>query len=129
MSFLADAPKTIPEVPMFDTEVVTSVARCKEITHQLLREQVLGVAAEGIQLGVHGPLLILQMATCSGKVYVFDLLENREMCDQGRLRSVLESDQVLKVKSRMFSQYELQISCKKCNALMLQHIPIRHSKK
>ena len=78
-------------------ELVTDVERCKQIVAKLEREKVLAVAAEGINVGKEGPLTLLQIGTCSGHVYIFDILENRNLFHKGRLKVVLEREDIIKV--------------------------------
>lgn len=76
-----------------------SVAIFLHIIISMTRPQVLALAAEGINIGKEGPVTLVQLATCSGHVYIFDVLENRDLVHAGRLRYVLESVNVLKVAS------------------------------
>ena len=84
-----------------NTEYVTETSRCLQIVARLEREIVVAVATEGVNTGKEGPLTLVQIGTCSGAVYVFDILENRELMSKGRLRTILESDKIKKVMSHM----------------------------
>ncbi|XP_061170113.1 piRNA biogenesis protein EXD1-like [Saccostrea echinata] len=78
-------------------EVVVESGRCRDIVSDLLTEQVLAVDCEGIQLGVEGPLTLLQVGTYDGDVYLFDIQENRKLLSEGCLGTILESIEIVKV--------------------------------
>ena len=79
------------------TEYVTETPRCLQIVARLEREIVVAVATEGVNVSKEGPLTLLQIGTCSGTVYVFDVLLNRELINNGRLRAILENEKIVKV--------------------------------
>lgn len=78
-------------------EIVVETNRCRHVVSILSRESVLAVDCEGIALGVEGPMTLLQMCTYSGDVYLFDIQENRELISEGHLKTILESNEILKV--------------------------------
>ena len=78
-------------------EVIDNVGRCRQVVDILSREMVLGVDCEGISLGVEGPLTLIQVGNCSGEVYLFDILKNKELLSKGKLGDLLESDNTVKV--------------------------------
>lgn len=55
------------------------------------------MAAEGVNIGKEGPLTLIQIGTCAGLVYVFDILMCRDISGKGRLRFLLEDETVIKV--------------------------------
>lgn len=77
--------------------VVTDVEYCKQVVAKLQREKIIAMATEGINLGKEGPLTLIQIGTCSGLVFVFDILLNRDLVEKGRLRCLLEDEHVTKV--------------------------------
>ena len=90
--------KTIELEPMSKkTEYVTETSRCQQMVAKLEREMLVAVATEGVNIGKEGPLTLLQIGTCSGAVYIFDVLQNRDLISKGRLRAILESDKIIKV--------------------------------
>ena len=91
---------------MAGVEVIVSTDRCRQVVADLLRESVVAMDAEGVQLGKDGPMTLLQIGTMDGKVFLFDVQENRDIFTDGRLAEVLESSQVLKVKQRIEIQKE-----------------------
>lgn len=82
-----------------DMEVISDVDRCKQLVARLQREKVVAMAAEGVNVGKEGPLTLIQIGTCSGLVYVFDILMCRDLIGKGRLRYLLEDENVVKVCS------------------------------
>lgn len=77
--------------------VVTSTEHCAEIAFLLLNENVLAVDCQGVHLGVHGPLTLLQIGTSKGDVYLFDVHTCRDLLSVIQLRTVLESKGIVKV--------------------------------
>ncbi|XP_062571052.1 uncharacterized protein LOC134233073 [Saccostrea cucullata] len=78
-------------------EVIEDISRCRQVVEMLSHEQVLAVDCEGIQLGVDGPLTLVQVGTYSGEVYLFDIHANRELLKKGRLGNIMESKGIVKV--------------------------------
>ena len=58
---------------------------------------------EGINVGTEGPITLLQVGTCSGHVYLFDVLVNRDLIIKGRLKQLLEDNNVQKVNYKTMS--------------------------
>lgn len=78
-------------------EVIEDVGRCKQVVDVLERERVLAVDCEGVSLGVNGPLTLVQVGNYSGEVYLFDILRNKDLLSRGRLGTLLESPNIIKV--------------------------------
>ncbi|XP_061170205.1 uncharacterized protein LOC133179465 [Saccostrea echinata] len=78
-------------------EVIEDICRCRQVVETLSLEQVLAIDCEGIQLGVDGPLTLVQVGTYSGEVYLFDIHANRELLKKGRLGYIMESKDIVKV--------------------------------
>lgn len=87
-------------------EVIEDVGRCKQVVDVLERERVLAVDCEGVSLGVDGPLTLVQVGNYSGEVYLFDILRNKDLLSRGRLGTLLESPNIIKVRTLLafFSQ-------------------------
>uniref|UniRef100_K1R899 Uncharacterized protein n=1 Tax=Magallana gigas TaxID=29159 RepID=K1R899_MAGGI len=79
-------------------EVIEDVGRCKQVVGVLERERVLAVDCEGVSLGVDGPLTLIQVGNYSREVYLFDILRNKDLLSRGRLGTLLESPNIIKVK-------------------------------
>lgn len=80
-----------------EVEVVMETERCRQLVARLQREKVISMAAEGINIGKEGPLTLIQIGTCSGLVYLFDILVNKHLMGPGRLKVLLENENVMKV--------------------------------
>lgn len=97
-----------------NTRVVCSVRECQVIVEEIMNRSnqkvkfdvelwpfvagktIIGFDCEGINLGLKGQLTLMQIATGSGCIYIFDLISCPEMIDAG-LRNLLESHDVIKV--------------------------------
>nr|XP_022901786.1 uncharacterized protein LOC111414625 [Onthophagus taurus] len=76
---------------------------------------VVAVDCEGINLGLKGQLTLIQIATMTGFVYVFDLVSCPGMIDYG-LKSLLEHPDVIKIihdcrndSVNLFRQYDITL--------------------
>lgn len=88
----------------------------------LLKEDILALDCEGIFLSKNGRLTLLQLATLSGEVYIFDILKGGSLMflgldkDKRGLKAVLENKNIVKVihdcrcdwESLLF-QYEIRL--------------------
>ncbi|KAK6176228.1 hypothetical protein SNE40_014551 [Patella caerulea] len=80
-----------------DYEIIEDVRQCRRVVETLMKEEMISCDAEGINLGKDGPLTLLQIGTTDGHVYLFDIHKEKRMFQDGGLKQLLESDQVLKV--------------------------------
>lgn len=87
----------LPPLSRKAVELVVNVEICAKIVAKLQREKVIAMAVEGINIGKEGPLTLIQISTFSGHVFVFDILENRDLMKKGRISHLLEDSNVLKV--------------------------------
>ncbi|XP_056009724.1 uncharacterized protein LOC130051611 isoform X2 [Ostrea edulis] len=97
-------------------KIVVQTSHCRQVVSTLSRESVLAVDCEGIQLGVDGPLTLVQVGTYSGAVYLFDIHENKNLLIDGRLKSLLESSEIVKVmhactsdSAALFHQFDVTL--------------------
>lgn len=95
--YIAFSTIEVKKVSAENITMVTEVEHCKQIVAKLQREKVIAMATEGINVGKEGPLTLIQIGTCSGLVFVFDILLKRELVEKGRLRWLLEDNNVTKV--------------------------------
>lgn len=121
-----------------NTRVICSVRECQMIVDEIMGKKsnnkvqsveepeewpftedkiVVGFDCEGINLGVKGQLTLLQMATMSGLVYVFDLISCPQMIEAG-LRRLLESPDVIKIVHdcrndavNLYRQFSINLNC------------------
>ncbi|XP_076457298.1 uncharacterized protein LOC143291320 isoform X2 [Babylonia areolata] len=77
--------------------VVDSVAECRAAVSGLEREGVVAVDTEGVHLSRTGPLTLLQVATRSAHVFLFDIQTNRKLMTEGGVQRLLENDAIVKV--------------------------------
>lgn len=73
--------------------IVTSIIRSGSTTDQ----PVISLDCEGINLGPNGQLSLLQICTMKGEVYIFDILCCPALITKGGLKTLLESEHVVKV--------------------------------
>nr|XP_034303148.1 uncharacterized protein LOC117681692 isoform X2 [Crassostrea gigas] len=81
-----------------NVEIVVETERCCKVVSILSRETVLAVDCLGVQLGSRGPLTLIQVGTYSGDVYLFDVLKNKKLINDGELGTLLESKDVKKTQ-------------------------------
>jgi ribonuclease D len=55
-------------------EIITSAEQCRKICEELSKENVIAVDCEGVNLSRFGQLSLIQVATPSGRVVIFDML-------------------------------------------------------
>lgn len=80
----------------------TDKNKCKSAVSRLLKEKVISLDAEGVQLGKDGPLTLLQIGTLDGDVYLFDVMINEKKQDKmffkdTALDKILTSTSIVKV--------------------------------
>lgn len=99
-----------------EVRVVERDSECRGIALQLEKCDVISVDAEGVQLGKDGQMTLLQIGTLQNEVYVFDVKENRNLFDNGKLRNVLENDKIVKVihscsgdSAALYYQFKVQL--------------------
>ncbi|XP_046572932.1 uncharacterized protein LOC124280966 isoform X2 [Haliotis rubra] len=78
-------------------KVVDNVDDCVKAVDDLLLESVVAVDCEGIDLGKKGPLTLLQVAKLDGFVYLFNVFVEPKVFTEGRLKSFLENQDIVKV--------------------------------
>ncbi|XP_067658232.1 uncharacterized protein [Haliotis asinina] len=78
-------------------KVVDNVDGCVKAVDDLLREPVVAVDCEGINMGQKGPLTLLQVAKLDGFVYLFNVFVEPKVFTEGRLKSFLENRDIVKM--------------------------------
>jgi len=96
---LGDTVQKSKEAVTVDTVLVDTVEKCQDAVANLLQEQNVAIDIEGINLGRDGEVCWIQMTGASSPaVYLFDIYALKENAfGEGRLRELLESEQVTKV--------------------------------
>lgn len=82
--------------------LVTTMEHCKEIATILSKETILAVDCEGVYHGTRFKLTLLQIGTCKGDVYMFDVQENTDLLSNVQLKHLLESEEIEKVCNVLF---------------------------
>lgn len=78
--------------------LIDSVATCRHAAQTLLYEAEIGVDIEGVDLCRHGRISLIQVATHSNDVFLFDITKlGPEAFERGGLRELLHSTWVRKV--------------------------------
>ncbi|ESO88765.1 hypothetical protein LOTGIDRAFT_165178 [Lottia gigantea] len=78
-------------------KIIDKVEECREVVENLFKNEAIYVDSEGVNLGKHGNLTLLQVGTWNGFVYLFDIQAETKMFQEGGLKRLLESDNVQKV--------------------------------
>ncbi|XP_015916555.1 egalitarian protein homolog [Parasteatoda tepidariorum] len=80
-------------------KIVTKTKECNAIVKYILsqKEKIFSFDGEGVNLGPSGPITLLQFATLEENIFLFDLLSCPQLIEDGGLKDLLESDDVLKV--------------------------------
>jgi len=77
-------------------DLETADARCSPFLENT--STTVGLDCEGIDLGLNGKVTLIQMACSNEKVFLFDVLTCPAILN-GKLKAVLESPNVVKVRS------------------------------
>ncbi|CAL1267152.1 unnamed protein product [Larinioides sclopetarius] len=80
-------------------KIVTKTKECSSVVKYIMsmKEKVISFDGEGVNLGPSGPMTLLQFATTEENVFIFDLLSCPQLMEDGGLKDLLESEEVLKV--------------------------------
>lgn len=79
--------------------VVTNTQKCLKIVTSLRDSEIIVLDAEGVNIGKYGPLTLLQIGTFDRKVHLFDIQTNNELFTRGKLKEILQSENITKVKA------------------------------
>ncbi|XP_054721421.1 egalitarian protein homolog [Uloborus diversus] len=79
-------------------KIVTKTKECSAVVKFIfsLKDPIIAFDGEGVNLGPSGPITLLQFSTQDELVFLFDLLSCPQLIEDGGLRDVLESQDVLK---------------------------------
>lgn len=80
-------------------EVVTKTKQCVSVVRYImgLKDKIIAFDGEGVNLGPAGPITLLQFATTEEDIFLFDLLSCPQLIEEGGLKDILESDDIIKV--------------------------------
>lgn len=85
------------------TRVISNVMESKFVTEAIFKSAVnnepivVSVDCEGINLGIKGTITLVEIGTIHGEAFIFDILQCPEIMDEGGLKSLLESEKVIKI--------------------------------
>lgn len=81
-------------------KIITKTKECSSVVKyiQSLKDPVIAFDGEGVNLGPSGPMTLLQFATLDEHVFLFDLLSCPQLIEDGGLKDILESKEILKVQ-------------------------------
>ncbi|KAG8178588.1 hypothetical protein JTE90_021008 [Oedothorax gibbosus] len=79
--------------------IITKTKECSALMRYImsLKDKIVAFDGEGVNLGPSGPITLLQFATLEENIYLFDLQSCPQLIEEGGLKGVLESSEVLKV--------------------------------
>lgn len=102
-----------------NTKVISNVKESQFVTDAILKsavnnQVVLSFDCEGVNLGAKGQLTLLEIGTTKGEAFIFDVLSCPEMITEGGLKTLLESENVIKVihdcrndSGNLFNQFNI----------------------
>ncbi|XP_064486922.1 egalitarian protein homolog [Ornithodoros turicata] len=96
MSSGRDQPQDMHDM-LRGVRIVTRTKDCEAVVRRLMGLSAVAVDAEGVNLGPKGPVTLLQAGTATGEVYIFDLQSTPQLMNEGKLKDLLESTNVVKV--------------------------------
>ncbi|KOB76370.1 Egalitarian [Operophtera brumata] len=84
------------------TTVIANVRDCAALMESIMlpkrnSKSIVSFDCEGINLGLKGVLTLCQIATMNGEVYILDILACPSMVIEGKIKELLESENVVKV--------------------------------
>lgn len=89
---------------LHNTRVISTIKESVFVTDAIMNsagnsgEQiVISLDCEGINLGVKGQLTLIEIGTTRGEAFIFDVLTCPQIMTDGGLKTLLESDRVIKV--------------------------------
>lgn len=85
------------------TRVISNVSDSLFVTDAILKsainneQVVVSVDCEGINLGTKGIITLVEIGTVHGEAFIFDILQCPDIMSEGGLKSLLESNKVIKI--------------------------------
>lgn len=85
-----------------NTRVIATIKECSFVCEAILKsavndQVVISFDCEGINLGAKGQLTLVEIGTTRGEAFIFDILTCPEMVSDGGLKTLLESENVIKI--------------------------------
>lgn len=107
--------------------LVTTMEECKEFATLLSNETLIAVDCQGVYHRSHLKLTLLQIGTCKGDVYLFDVQENTDLLSNVQLKHLLESGEIEKVmfkcsKESSALSHDFQVTLQNVFDIQVAHI-------
>jgi len=105
----ADAPRISRNLKQMEGSfLVTNMEDAVYAVDKLMKEQIIAVDMEGVCLGAAGQATLLQIATMSADyAYLFDLMSLPGLFNATKLKYILSSSNVVKVRTSCTKPYVL----------------------
>lgn len=121
------------EMTSEEPTLVTTMEHCKEIATILSKETILAVDCEGVYHGTRFKLTLLQIGTCKGDVYMFDVQENTDLLSNVQLKHLLESEEIEKVmfkcsKESSALDHDFKVTLRNVFDIQVAHIILEEQK-
>lgn len=80
------------------TQIIEDLSQCRVVTAEIMNSQkVIALDCEGVRLGATGRLTLVQIGLANGQVYIFDIIKEPSVVNDGGLKDILESESIIKV--------------------------------
>lgn len=101
--------------------VIANVRECSSVMDSIINNKrttksIVSFDCEGINLGLKGVLTLCQIATMNGEVYILDIMACPGMVVEGKIKELLESENVVKVihdcrndSVNLYNQFEITL--------------------
>jgi len=83
--------------------LIVDVELAKSTVGQLMQESHLGMDCEGVDLGVHGQVTLIQIVNSNSEIFLFDVLVCPEIAPI--LKPLLENPSIVKVGNTQFTNF------------------------
>lgn len=103
------------------TTVIANVRECASVMDSIINNKrttksIVSFDCEGVNLGLKGVLTLCQIATMNGEVYILDIMACPGMIVEGKIKELLESENVLKIihdcrndSVNLYNQFEITL--------------------
>lgn len=104
------------------TTVIANPRECATLIDMIMCQKrinskvIISFDCEGINLGLKGVLTLCQIATMNGEVYILDIMACPSMIIEGKIKDLLESDNVIKIihdcrndSVNLYNQFEISL--------------------
>lgn len=100
------------------TQIIEDLSQCRVVTADILNShKVIALDCEGVSLGAAGRLTLVQIGLANGQVYIFDIIKDPSVVNDGGLKDILESESIIKVihdskndVANLYTEYGVKIT-------------------